>query len=135
MLSAISKRYHPSIGKSVTSFMVGRREKACYLPALQNDAIGPLRPIAALQFFGRYWRYCGHWDALEPEGSVANDPYATSGPPGDVVLDCAARLPDIAWRGRFGAVVAHDPHGVLDQSEICRARGRAQRRVLEADAD
>jgi hypothetical protein len=31
-----SKRYHASIGKSVTSFMVGRREKACYLPALQN---------------------------------------------------------------------------------------------------
>jgi hypothetical protein len=44
MLSAISKRYHPSIGKSVTSFMVGRREKACYLPALQNDAIGPSLP-------------------------------------------------------------------------------------------
>jgi hypothetical protein len=42
MLSAISKRYHPSIGKSVTSFMVGRREKACYLPALQNDAIWPV---------------------------------------------------------------------------------------------
>jgi hypothetical protein len=41
MLSAISKQYHPSIGKSVTSFMVGRREKASYLPALQNDAIGP----------------------------------------------------------------------------------------------
>jgi hypothetical protein len=44
MLGAISKRYHPSIGKSVTSFMVGRREKACYLPALQNDAIGPPLP-------------------------------------------------------------------------------------------
>jgi hypothetical protein len=43
MLSAISKRYHASIGKSVTSFMVGRREKARCLPALQNDAIGPLR--------------------------------------------------------------------------------------------
>ena len=34
---------------------------------------GPSRPIAALQFFGRYWGHSGHRDALEPEGSVAID--------------------------------------------------------------
>ena len=49
MPSAILKRYHASIGKSVTSFMVGRREKARCLPALQNDAIGPSRHFAATQ--------------------------------------------------------------------------------------
>ena len=41
MPSAILKRYHASLGKSVRS-LVGRREKARCLPTLQNDAIGPL---------------------------------------------------------------------------------------------
>ena len=36
----MQKRYHASVGESVTSLM-GRREKARCLPALQNDAIGP----------------------------------------------------------------------------------------------
>jgi hypothetical protein len=39
--------------------------------------IGPSRPIAALQFFGCYWGRSGHRDALESEGSVANDPNRT----------------------------------------------------------
>jgi hypothetical protein len=43
------------------------------------SAHGPLRRIAALQFFGRNWGHNGHRDALEPEGSVANDPIATLG--------------------------------------------------------
>jgi hypothetical protein len=74
MLSAISKRYHPSIGKSVTSFMVGRREKACYLPALQNDAIWPvatnfsLGPDVSFQGEAEVGR------AAEFAASVENDP-------------------------------------------------------------
>jgi hypothetical protein len=40
MPGAILKRYHTSVGKSVTSFMVGRRRKARCFSALQNDAIG-----------------------------------------------------------------------------------------------
>ena len=32
---------------------------------------GPSRPIAALQFFGRYWEHSGHRPTLEPQGSVA----------------------------------------------------------------
>jgi hypothetical protein len=36
-----------------------------------------LRPFAALQFIGRYWRHFGHRDAPEPEGSAANDPKQT----------------------------------------------------------
>jgi hypothetical protein len=34
----------------------------------------PLRPIVALQFFGRYLGHSRHRDALEPEGPVAIDP-------------------------------------------------------------
>jgi hypothetical protein len=40
--------------------------------------LGPSRPIAALQFFGRYRGHNGHRDTLEPAGSVANDPKQTS---------------------------------------------------------
>ena len=40
---------------------------------------GPLRPIAALLFFGRYWRHSRHRDALQLEGSVAIDPIETLG--------------------------------------------------------
>jgi len=41
-----------------------------------RSATGPFhsRPIAALQFFGRYWGHSGHRDALEPEGTVVNEP-------------------------------------------------------------
>ena len=49
-------------------------EKAHCFFAMQNDAIGPSRRIAALQFFGRNWGHSGHRDALEPEGFVAFDP-------------------------------------------------------------
>jgi hypothetical protein len=45
MLSAISKRNHASIGKSVTSFMAGRRDKGSLFSALQNDAIAPERRL------------------------------------------------------------------------------------------
>jgi hypothetical protein len=31
-----------------------------------------------LQFFVRYWRRCGHRNALDPEGSAANDLSPTS---------------------------------------------------------
>jgi hypothetical protein len=44
----------------------------------------------------------------------------------------AERLPQVACRSGFGAVLTHHPHGFLDHREI--AGRRAQRRVLEADA-
>ena len=46
--------------------------------AVHESLHGPSRPIAALQFFGRYWGHSGHRDALGRQGSVANDPSATS---------------------------------------------------------
>jgi hypothetical protein len=44
-----------------------------------GSAAGPShsRPIAALQFFGRYRGYSGHRDGVESGGSVANDPKQT----------------------------------------------------------
>jgi hypothetical protein len=56
--------------------MVGRREKACYLPALQNDAIGPFRRSQRYNTMSeiggeRTWR--GHRNLVEI------DPKETSG--------------------------------------------------------
>ena len=56
--------------------------------AMREAEDGPSRPIVALQFFGRYWEHSGHRDALEPEGSVAKDPWATLH-----ALDLFASLP------------------------------------------
>jgi hypothetical protein len=40
---------------------------------------GTKRPIAALQYFGRYWVYIGHRSASGLDGSFAIDPNVWSG--------------------------------------------------------
>jgi hypothetical protein len=40
---------------------------------------GPSRRFAAMQYVGRFWGHNGHRAVLEPETSVAIDPYVWSG--------------------------------------------------------
>jgi hypothetical protein len=51
---------------------------------------GPSRPVPALKCFGRYWGHRGHWVALVPYASVANDPEPTLTGPFCCVLWCGA---------------------------------------------
>jgi hypothetical protein len=62
------------------------------------SAHGPLRPIAALQFFGRNWGHSGHRDALEPEGSVAIDPKRHFDTAGSLQTFRSTRLPSVCGR-------------------------------------
>ena len=70
MPSAILKRYHASVGKSVTSFMVGRRRKARCFSALQYDAIGRAprgRELSVREDLTRIIvDWSGSWQAARP---------------------------------------------------------------------
>src|SRR6202007_2745235 len=64
----------PEIGTSGSMSGDGKRGVAEWPKLPRPSSTLPSLPIAALQFFGRYWGHSGHRDALEPEGSVAIDP-------------------------------------------------------------
>jgi hypothetical protein len=47
-----------------------REDSPCQLGAVHT---WPIATNHSLQYFGRYWGHSGHWAALTPKASVAND--------------------------------------------------------------
>jgi hypothetical protein len=56
---------------------VPRDAPGCFA-AVQFFRFWPIATNPCAAIFGRYWEHSGHWMALAPEASVANDPFRKS---------------------------------------------------------
>jgi hypothetical protein len=103
-----------------------------------ESASGPSRPIATLQFFGRYWGVADIGMRWSPEGSVVNDPTVWTGRVLQVgsdnleMIGLALLYPALEW-----SVDAPGHHGYPHASDLIlrkALRGRLGHQITGATA-